>query len=201
MIDVQLVGLILTLIGLVLSIYYKFNLDKKHYALEMIREWNQQTAKDKIILEKAVPGIYEICSERLLKDKLSKIHNAASLKKEELKEGEKIEDYLAAKESTIRLLNYFEFVSSSYLNGAADKKIIQESFSGTMVRYYCVLNDYIKNEVDKTGRNPWSPYTKYVKSVVAPNSKYPLLTKCITVNKDGKLVCENNKIESELISS
>ncbi len=193
--EIQFLGLVLSLISLALSIYYKFNLDKKHYALEMIREWNQQTAKDKIIIEKVVPGLYEKCSLRLLKEKLDKIYNAATLKKEYLEDSESVEDYLSAKESMIRLLNYFEFISSAYLNNAVDKKIIQNSFSGTMVRYYCVLNDYIRLEYDKTNRNPWLPYVEFVKIIVHPKNKYPLLQKCITTDKDGHLICENNKKE------
>jgi hypothetical protein len=198
--EIQFFGLFVSLISLAFSIYKKFNLDKKHYALEMIREWNHQTAEDKIIIEKAVPGLYEKCSLRFLKERLGKIYNASSLKKEELDEGEKIEDYLKVKESIIRLLNYFEFISSAYLNKAVDKKIIQNSFSGTMVRYYCVLNDYIRLEYEKTGRNPWLPYVKFIKMIANPKNKFPLLDKCLTVNKDGKLICEKYETKIELFS-
>jgi len=196
--EVQILGLIFSLVGLVLSIYYKFSLDKKHYALEMIREWNHQTAKDKIIVEKVVPGLYVKCSERLLGEKLSKIYAAASLKEEELTDGEKKEDYLSAKESIVRLLNYFEFVSSAYLNKAVNKKIIRKSFSGTMLRYYCILNDYIKMEFDKTQRNPWQPYTEFVTKIVTPPRRFILhkntvQKNCLILIGRNKLVCSEDK--------
>lgn len=191
-----IIGLIISVTSFLFSLWVKFRLEKKHYGLGMIREWNQQTAKDKIIIERTIPGIYEKCNVTCLdQDKLEKIYNAAYSKNKSndrhLNDDSDI-DYLATKESIIRLLNYFEFISSAYLNRAVDRKIIQDSFSGTMVRYYCALHPYIKLEIDKTKRNPWEPYTRFVKTVASRKHKYKLLTPCLKLDQNGDLVCENN---------
>lgn len=131
-------------------------LSKTQFSLRLLQNWNKQTTTDFTIFRNAFPNLYEHCNKLSCK-KVNQLFEGLTNKN-------KNESIVA--NSIIHILNYFEYVSQSYLRNAANKQIIHESFRTTMVRLYFVLSNYILKEIITTGRNPWLPYTSFVTNAI-----------------------------------
>jgi len=186
---VALGGLFVTAAGLVMGIYARLGLDKRQFALQMLSEWNRQTAGDRMKIEKAFPGLYERCiplsdaeatalaNGRWVPDPQRMVHASDSMSA----------DGHDVREAVIRLLNYFEFVAAAVRQGAANSKIIRESFAGTMTRFYCLLGAFIEAERRLTSRNPWAPYSRFVYEAVRARKTGLEVGTCLDVEGDGQV--------------
>jgi len=178
----SLIGLIIAVFSLAWATYGQTMLQKKKFAVEMIHEWNSQTAEDRRIIELAYPGIYDKC-KRLDKEEAKNIVNSDESANDEKRQ--------KVKQSIIRLLNYYEFISSAYLNGTANKRIIHDSFATTMVRFYCILEEYVIQQVELTKQNPWIPYIKFIKIIISSKN----IQKCIYYRDEANPVCYQSKLD------
>ena len=163
------------------TLFDRLRLQKTQYALDMIRDWNTQTATFNETLRNAFPNLYEECQ--------------VSRYEEALRQLARVGDNAQAspeKTAVVRLLNYFEYVSSAYEVGAADRKTIHASFTGTMVRYYCLLSPFIDEEIRVTGRNPWFPYSRFVREIVGGPESGALGSSCLHKKPDGEWACRRN---------
>jgi hypothetical protein len=157
---------------------YESKQNRFRQALDMLREWNQHTAAARSTLEKALPGLYDTC-KRLTREEAAHLYpglrtsspagapSSGDPTSYDRLSGANAEHIAQVREHIVGLLNYFEYVSSAYLKHAADREILRESFAGTMVRYYCILGEFVACEEEVTGRNPWTPYTQFVETMLA----------------------------------
>jgi|GEM_PF-6979021 len=184
---------------------YESKQARRRQALEMLREWNQQTASARSTLERALPGLYDQC-QRLSREEAIHLYRGSAEARPALPSSQRpsptydrldcasADTVSEVREHIVELLNYFEYVSSAYLKQAADRDILRESFAGTMVRYYCILGEFMAREKEQTGRNPWAPYTEFVESMLAErrsqqmNDQDPGIRDCLRP-KDGKFIC------------
>ncbi len=157
----EIAALVASVAGLIWAIYSKTKLDRKRIAIDMIKGWNRNTAKDSDIIRKAFREKYETCEKIETNDveKILNINKHGSINGDE-------EKTRKLKTAISQLFNYFEFIASAYRNKAADRKIILDSFSGTMFRYYIILENYLLIEFENAKRNHWKPYTFFIKELI-----------------------------------
>lgn len=150
----------LGIIGAIFTIYKLFDLvketklrndnEKRKYATNMILEWNSNSVHNTNLILKYFPNCLQNCKPIDI-EKLAISNNSGDLKKikQELKDAIKA------------LLNYFEYVAVAYVN-CANKEIILNSFSITMIRYYVVLQRFLLEDLKNTHRNHWKPFTEFI---------------------------------------
>ena len=157
-------ALIVSLLGFAWSLYERLKLEKKKLAIEMLKEWNNNTSADTEVLRSNYPGQYDKCVPLAINE-VDKIIHPDKLSNHEMKK------YIDIKVAIIRLLNYFEYVSAAFNRGSVDKKIIRNSFSVTMLRYYIVLRNFMIMQFLVSKRNHWRPFTKHLKSLILKREK------------------------------
>ena len=158
---------------------------RRQYALEMLREWNHQTAEARARLEGAFPGHFECCT-RLTPEQVAGQVTATNAHVDDVSSrgGSKRDNAVSGiRGDTIRLLNYFEFVSAAYLSGKADRDIILRSFAATMVRYYCILYVFLREQKRQLGHNPWAPYSKFVAHVLELCATYQGISVIVGIDR------------------
>lgn len=128
--------------------------NRRHYAIEMLREWNTETFKHKAALEGAYPKLYEDPGARLTDEEAHALYFATA------KRDSKLWDL---RNHAIALLNHFEYVASAYDNSVADPTIIDESHRPTMVRWYHQLEPLVVVVTGaREGKNPWAPLHRVI---------------------------------------
>lgn len=157
------VGLILTLLGLIWTIILRTALERKKNAIDMMKEWNKFTSQQTNLIRDHYPDNYNNCKP------ISKIEIEKILNKIDLKEDEN-DKYRKIKTAIHRLLNYFEYVSAAYNKNAVNKRIIRNSFSAVMLRFYIMLKYFLIRELLDSGRNHWKPFTLHLKKVIRKKS-------------------------------
>jgi hypothetical protein len=181
----EIVGIILTIIALIWSILQRMILDRKKNAIDMIYDWNNNTSKDTGTIRQKFSGCYELC----------KIIELDQIEELYYKDLFLDENKRSVRDSVIRLYNYFEYISSAYLSNTASKRIINHSFTITMIRYYVVLENYILEEYLTTKRNPWLPFTKFIEMQIKRSGNRKL---CFCTNTNCPLI-DKGKIVDNLI--
>lgn len=155
-------GIIAAIITLLYNTTRRNSLDKKRYALDIMKGWNENTTTTTSKLRHKYRDKYNKCQKIDLDDITNYVNES---------------DENA--DNVIRLLNYFEFIATSCRHKAVNRKMINAGFSVTMFRYTVLLIEYLLNQKEKTNRNPWKPLTEYIISLVNKNK--------IKCNKECKL--------------
>lgn len=150
-------AIVISLLGLYWSIIQRTRLDRQKYAVDMIKEWNTNTFEDTNIIRSFYPDNYDKC-EPIMQSEIDKIiHSVGTVSEKK---------YAKLRAAIFRLLNYFEFVAAAYNRGTVDGKIIRNSFSITMLRYYVVLRNFLIEQFLQSKRNHWRPFTLHLKNLL-----------------------------------
>ncbi len=159
-------GIIVSIYALYRSIIERTKLDRQKFAVDMIKEWNNNTSECTSVIRNYYPQKYDNC------DAIDEIEVDKILNPKMENPDEKAE-YLEIKKAIYKLLNYFEYVSAAYNKRTVDQEIIRNSFSITMLRYYIVLRNLMIIEFLNSKRNHWKPFTRHLVSLI--NQKDVLL--------------------------
>lgn len=147
---IQLVVLILTFIG-VLAVFYTLRADhewrRRQYTLDIISQWNANTIEHINAIEERFPNIRnELTSEVTAFDALE-IYKARGTDAKNT----------GLRSHMIKLLNYFEYIALAYVNGIADKEIVDRSLKHSMMVWFGKLDNFVDAVEETDGKNPWEP--------------------------------------------
>jgi hypothetical protein len=167
-------GLVVSAVALVCTAYginEQHTWNRRHFAVEMIREWNDQSSIHKAAIENAYPALFreegpQQSRPRIDKDEARRIYFST---KDEgtIKNGgdpTKIVDPVRweTRNHCIALLNYFEFVASAWENQVADRKMVEDSFKKTILRWHHDLEEFMNVMKSTRGYEPWPPLQRVV---------------------------------------
>lgn len=130
--------------------------NRRYNALKIIDEWNPRTGEHRKAIEKSLPGIFDI------DPKTKEVIELDINKAKNIYECNPNDDHWQLRFHLMEVLNYFEFVSSSYLNGVADSLIIETSLRPPMLKWYKVLRNFIEYMNEIRGYKVWKPYEDVV---------------------------------------
>ncbi|MBC6426072.1 MAG: DUF4760 domain-containing protein [Ekhidna sp.] len=160
-----LIAILVAIIGFFLTIR-KLKADhdwkRREFTANMIADWNQKTSSHRKEIERLMPGL------------IDKIERKEEITKITQSKAREIYESLPDKDGTnwklrfhfLELLNYFEYISSVYLNRVADKKMVEESFKTTLIQWNRILNHFIeevKTHREYQNKKPWGPYHEVIK--------------------------------------
>lgn len=128
---------------------------RRQYTMDLLRRWSDNAIEHAKALETAIPRILE---------------QDQRADGSELTRQRATEIYLADAESPdwklryhiYELLNYYELVATSYLDGLADDKIIDEAFAQQVLRYHDRLKNFIDVVEERRGQHLWPPIRRFV---------------------------------------
>jgi hypothetical protein len=143
-----------------LAVFYQLASDyfwrRRHYAVNMVAEWNNQTSKYRRDIDSCYPGILEQSGPQehvyLPREEAAKVFD--SLPKDAGR--------FAAKHDITELLNYCEYISVSYRNDVANKKILLESFLETLHLWHHQLLPFMRIAAERRTYNPWAPFSDFI---------------------------------------
>ncbi|MGF1638419.1 MAG: DUF4760 domain-containing protein [Cyclobacteriaceae bacterium] len=151
---------LITIIGLFLTFWtLKANHDwnRRHYATNLIAEWNSKTFSHRKAIETMRPGLVDLDKNgdpvEITKRDATAIYLSNSTQNVELCE---------LRFHFIELLNYFESISVAYRSGVGDQQIIEESVRSALIRWNDILVNFIQVVNEHRGYEPWEPYTTLV---------------------------------------
>ena len=154
------VGSIGTLLGVLIVLYVlRRNHDwyRRQYALDIMREWNDQALSHTTVIEQSFPGLFHVDT---------KVKNPVEMTKNDAvgiyTADPKNPKNLAIRTHISELLNYLEYVSTAYMHSVADKKIIETSFKQSLVNIEKILINYIEIVKERRGYQPWQSYLDVV---------------------------------------
>ena len=167
--SIKSIGIWIAAIGLLLN-YFRLRANnswkRKHFATNMIAEWNDRTAEHRKQIETLEPGLIDLNDKAEVKE----------ISQQTAKDIYETQDQ-NSKEWKLRfhfleMMNYFEYVSSAYWNRIADKKIIEKSFMNIMLKYDKILTNFIDEYKKHRGyENPWGPYHDVINKWKSSGSK------------------------------
>jgi hypothetical protein len=154
------VGLLISALSLAVAAYgirenHEWN--RRHFAAEMMREWNTSSSQHKVAIESAYPEFYqkeadELSRARMSPEEAKKVYT--STPKDSLR--------WETRNHCIALLNYFEYVTAAYEKNVADRNIIEDSFQPTILRWHHDLEEFISIMQKIRGYHPWPPLQRTV---------------------------------------
>ena len=132
---------------------------KRRFALDMLQMWNDRVYPHFKVIEHLYPHI------RLYDHKTKKYGELTKEAAQKLWSCETSDaDLWRAKTAMLELLNYFEFVTTAYATGVADKKLVEQSFKYAMVQWHAILDNFIIVAEEGLGFQPWSPSLKVIQN-------------------------------------
>jgi len=157
------IGIILSILGLMWSVFQRTSLDRKKYAIDMIKDWNEFISQYTNLIRSNYTGHYNNCKSIKI-DEIDKILTSSHSNPETQKK------YKEIKTAIYRLLNYFEYVSAAYNKKSVDQFIIRNSFSAAMLRFFIILKFFLIREFLNSGRNHWKPFTSHLEKIIKDKS-------------------------------
>ena len=174
---------------------------RRHFAAEMIREWNQQSSSHKAEIENAYPGLFRAEGPRQSRPRIDhdearliyfsvETDGSAGFTNSEPSNGtsnptrtvstngptdpSKIVDpkRWKTRNHCIALLNYFEFVASAWENQVADRKMIEDSFKKTILRWHHDLEEFMSVMKATRQYEPWPPLQRVVSKWKADDANF-----------------------------
>jgi hypothetical protein len=135
---------------------------RKAQVLQLLLLWNDNVLKHRRAIEERFPGLLDI-----KRDFAGKVY---------LTEDHAREIYLSKPGSPdwdlrfhlIELVNFLEAIAVAYLWGAADRRILDESFRPTIINYSNALRNFVHAVQTCRGHDPWAPYTRLLKTWEQP---------------------------------
>jgi len=164
-----IVGVVGTLAGawfVYLALKASHDWARRRYAIDMLRDWNQNVYPHFRSIEHMFPHIRQF--DHGEKKFMELTHNKA---KEIWSCDPDKADLWNVKTSILELLNYFEFVTTAYSQKVADGEVIDHSFRNALVQWHDILDKFIKVAAEGLGFQPWQPFIDIVAEWKAPNPK------------------------------
>jgi hypothetical protein len=141
--------------------------ERKHFAVEMINEWNNQSSNHKAAIENAYPELFTNDGPLSSRPRMTSEEAHLIYTSTEAKDKVRWE----TRNHCIALLNYFEFVASAWDKEIADREIIEDSFKSTILRWHHDLEEFMI-EMKKTRQyEPWPPLQSVVAQWKAHDAK------------------------------
>ena len=140
--------------------------NRRHYALEIIRNWNDLTADHAKAIEEAFPHIRDIDkttlkTTELTKEKAKEIYTCSRDNKE----------CWDLRFNIIELLNHLEFVISAYAEQVADREILLGSLRGPLCKWHDILKNFLDVVEQCEGYQPWKPFIDHIADWNAAKTK------------------------------
>jgi len=171
--NISLIVLATGYIGTLIGGWYAFvtlkanhDWQRRQYAMEIFRGWNDNTADHAQAIENAFPHIRDVDRttgkvNEITKEHAKRIYTC---------------DFGDTKNWQLRfhiieLLNYLEFVAVAYSQGVADKQIILDSLKSPLIKWHDILKNFIETVSLCEGYEPWKPYIDVVAEWQQPKTK------------------------------
>jgi hypothetical protein len=139
---------------------------RKQLAVQMLAEWNRNTAEHRLGLDRVYPGVLDGTGPASGAWPTLDDAEAARLHEAEPKRAQPDQpDLIAVRGHIMQLLNYAEYVAVAAQQGAADPDVIAGSFDGALHRMYHALYPYMRHVTEHRRRNPWQPFEDYARGV------------------------------------
>jgi hypothetical protein len=141
------------------SLRDQYEWNRRHYAIEMLREWNTQTAVHKAALECAYSELYSAPGWKMDVTEARALYFAEC----KLPDGTTPNPKWELRNHVIALLNYFEYVAKACEVEVADAEVIEATHKGTMIRWHDQLHAFIVTVKEaRDGKSPWLPFERIV---------------------------------------
>jgi hypothetical protein len=161
---VSAVGVVVTAVGFgfaVWQLHKEYGWRRQQYAVNMLAEWNEQTAPLRRGIDEMFTGLLDKHGPRqkvdLTAEKAHKIYDADQGTPE-----------WQVKCHLLELLNYCEYVAVSFKRNVGDHAILEQSFQETLRRWHDELIAFIEVTIERRGYNPWKPFSEFVASLTPP---------------------------------
>ena len=130
--------------------------EQKQFTAQLIIHWMSQTSMDRWKMVKRIPNPYDInnYSSAISMERIRQIFLCE----------DELSDDIMLRHSIVEMLNFFEYISVLYLNGIADKKIIDRSMKNPMIRWHEALEEFIKLSIKYNRYNPWEPFSRLIEN-------------------------------------
>jgi hypothetical protein len=125
-------------------------LAKTMVAHELANGWTDETLTHREVIEKRF-GSYLSKAEQATVDNCEDFVNAA--------QGD---DLYSLKVAVISLMNYFESIAAVYLNGTADRELIDTTLKKPVLRYYHKIKKLVDCVNNVAGYNSWEPVDQVI---------------------------------------
>lgn len=152
---------------------------RRHFAVEMIREWNNHSKTHKAAIENAYPQLFRDEGQREARPRIDKEEARRiyfSIKDDGTGDPTKTVSTNGSDDPTkivdsarwetrnhcIALLNYFEFVASAWENQVADRQMLEDSFKKTILRWHHDLEEFMTVMAKTRQYEPWPPLQRVV---------------------------------------
>lgn len=143
-------------------------LNRRHYASEMMKDWNDNAGKHKDAILKEFPDLLDKKNTKpLSREKALAIYGAIYGNDAKDKELFELRNHIIA------MFNYFEYIASAYFNGVADQLMIEETFDGVIKLWYNYFKAFIDVAEEKVGFRPWQPINDLIIHWEAKKNKPP----------------------------
>lgn len=188
-------GLVVSAIALASAAYgisQQHEWNRRQFAVEMMREWNNQSSLHKAAIEKAYPDLFRDEGPLQSRPRISstearliyfstpdedptKAVNPTGEKPTKDIQPTKIVDPMRweIRNHCIALFNYFEFVAAAWENQVADRRMIEDSFKKTILRWHRDLEEFMILIKNTRGYEPWQPLQRVVAQWKADDAKHP----------------------------
>jgi hypothetical protein len=164
------IGPLIALLGATIAwVALKANHDwnRRHCALQLGADWNENTAKHRRAIEDIFPGLIDKDTKaeyttEITKELARKIYTSKPEKIEGSTDSAGIPNYWKARFHLIELGNHMECISIAYINKVADQKMIEHSFKAPMIRWHKIMINFISEVQEHRGYSPWEPWDTVV---------------------------------------
>ena len=162
---VAAVGSLGTLIGVwfaYLALRANHDWNRRHYAVEIIRCWNDITADHAKAIEETFPHIRDIDlstgkTTEITKEKAREIYTCNPDNKN-----------WAIRFHIIELLNHFEFVITAYSHQVADRGVILVGLRDPLSKWHDILKNFLEIVEQCEGYQPWQSFMDQIADWNAP---------------------------------
>lgn len=156
----QVVGTVLTAFSILVvswRLYIDSSWNRRLFATNMIKEWNDSVRKHIMIIEKKYPHIVHKNPSTNQLEPIPKL-DVKAIYETNASDPELWE----LRENIIELLNDLEFISIAWSRRVADRIIIYKSFKWQLVNWYKALKPFMEMTKSGRGEHPWSPFQEVV---------------------------------------
>lgn len=141
------------------ALVMEYNWRKTTAAIDLMRDWNEKVSSLRDIAVDLGKKIYGQPEGTLFIKPIDGAEAAKLWGASQFSIDQTEMDRSKLNSCLISLLNYFEYLSSAYLNGSVEQQVIKPSFKDPMSRWHKSLRGYIEWVDDKTGRTDKNPVT------------------------------------------
>jgi hypothetical protein len=127
--------------------------NRRHYAAEIMKNWNEDVGKHKDAVLKAFPDFLDKTKRKpILREKAIEIYEAT----------EKDKELFELRNHMVAMFNHLEYIASVYRNGVADRPMIKDAFDGVIKLWYNYFKTFIDISEERVGFRPWEPINNLI---------------------------------------